>query len=48
MGDVAGIVPAADEEPIFRPGSRQGATRSPVGHYRVPLYLRGKTGTSRP
>ena len=42
---VPGIVRALGEEPIFRPGDRvRVATRSPVGHYRVPLYLRGKTG----
>ena len=42
---VPGIVRALGEEPIFRPGDRvRIATRSPVGHYRVPLYLRGKTG----
>jgi nitrile hydratase subunit beta len=40
------IVSAADEAPIFRPGDVvKVGTRSPVGHYRVPLYLRGKIGT---
>jgi nitrile hydratase subunit beta len=37
---------APGEEPIFRPGDRvRIATRSPIGHSRVPLYLRGKSGT---
>ncbi len=39
------IVPALGEEPIFRPGDRiRISDRSPIGHYRVPHYLRGKTG----
>src|SRR5277367_6412983 len=41
-----GLVSAPGEEPIFRPGDAiRIATREPIGHYRVPLYLRGKTGT---
>ena len=41
----AGIVLAAGEAPVFGPGDRvRILTRSPVGHYRVPIYLRGKTG----
>jgi nitrile hydratase len=41
-----GVVPALGEMPIFRPGDRvRIATREPIGHYRVPLYLRGKAGT---
>jgi nitrile hydratase len=37
---------ALNESPAFRPGERvRIATRSPVGHYRVPLYIRGKVGT---
>lgn len=40
------IVTALGEEPAFRPGDRiRIATRTPVGHYRVPTYLRGRTGT---
>jgi nitrile hydratase len=40
-----GVVPALGEAPVFRPGDRvRVATRFPLGHYRVPLYLRGKTG----
>ena len=31
---------------MFRPGDPvRVSTRSPVGHYRVPLYLRGKAGS---
>ena len=42
----SGPVPALGEEPIFNAGDRvRIATRSPIGHYRVPLYLRGKSGT---
>ncbi len=38
-----GIVRALGEEPIFGPGdSVRVANRAPVGHYRVPIYLRGK------
>src|SRR5262245_59122689 len=45
-GAVTGIVPALGELPIFRPGDRiRILTRFPIGHYRVPIYLRGKTGT---
>ena len=41
----SGIVWAAGEDPVFAPGDRiRILTRSPVGHYRVPIYLRGKTG----
>jgi nitrile hydratase len=41
-----GIVFALGEQPLFRSGDRiRILTRSPIGHYRVPTYLRGKTGT---
>jgi nitrile hydratase subunit beta len=41
----AGIVYALGERPIFKPGDRiRVLNRSPIGHYRVPTYLRGKTG----
>ena len=45
-GEVApSIVLATGEEPVFAAGDRiRILTRSPVGHYRVPIYLRGKTG----
>lgn len=40
-----GAVPALGEMAMFRPGDAvRVATRFPLGHYRVPLYLRGKTG----
>jgi nitrile hydratase len=40
-----GVVPAAGEEPIFHAGDRvRISDRRPVGHYRMPTYLRGKTG----
>ncbi len=40
------VVPALGEIPRFRRGDRvRIALRSPVGHYRVPLYVRGRTGT---
>jgi nitrile hydratase len=39
------IVLALGEAPVFRPGDHiRISTRFPIGHYRVPLYLRGKTG----
>ncbi|MBC7977305.1 MAG: nitrile hydratase subunit beta [Myxococcales bacterium] len=44
-GIVGGVVTATGEEPALRAGERvRIATRAPVGHYRVPQYLRGKTG----
>ncbi|HUK09311.1 MAG TPA: SH3-like domain-containing protein [Stellaceae bacterium] len=43
---ILGIVPALGELPIFRPGDRiRIRERSPIGHYRVPTYLRGKRGS---
>jgi len=42
----ADVVFATGETPIFAPGDRVRVdTRSPVGHYRVPAYLRGRSGT---
>ena len=42
---IAQIVLAAGEAAVFAPGERvRILTRSPVGHYRVPIYLRGKKG----
>jgi hypothetical protein len=41
-----GPVPALGEKPIFQPGDQiRILTRAPIGHYRVPIYLRGKKGT---
>jgi hypothetical protein len=40
------IVAALGEEPIFSPGDPvRILTREPIGHYRVPTYLRGKRGS---
>jgi len=37
------LVKALGEEPRFNPGDRvRILTRDPVGHYRVPRYIRGK------
>jgi nitrile hydratase subunit beta len=45
VASISGIVLALGEEPLFRPGDPvRILTRSPVGHYRVPIYLRGKAG----
>lgn len=39
------VVLADGEAPAFRSGDHvRISTRHPVGHYRVPLYLRGKAG----
>ncbi len=39
----SGIVLALGEAPRFRPGDHvRVGTRSPIGHYRVPTYLRGR------
>ena len=39
------IVMAEGEESIFRPGDQiRVSQRYPIGHYRVPTYLRGKNG----
>jgi hypothetical protein len=40
-----GVVYAVGEEPVFRVGHQvRVLTRTPIGHYRVPTYLRGKRG----
>ncbi|MFO1158512.1 MAG: nitrile hydratase subunit beta [Reyranellaceae bacterium] len=42
---LSGPVFALNEKPVFKPGDRvRVGTRKPIGHYRVPAYLRGKTG----
>jgi len=41
-----GVVAALGELPIFAPGDTvRIGNRSPIGHYRVPTYVRGKIGT---
>jgi len=41
-----GLVFAFGEKPIFKVGDQvRVSTRSPIGHYRVPIYLRGKSGS---
>jgi hypothetical protein len=41
----ASIVYATGEQPVFKPGDAiRIRERKPVGHYRVPTYLRGKKG----
>jgi nitrile hydratase subunit beta len=41
----AKIVMATGEEPLFRVGHKVRISRRyPVGHYRVPIYIRGKCG----
>lgn len=51
---IAALPRRAGGEPLYRPrchfiqGDRvRNATRSPIGHYRVPLYLRGKSAPSK-
>jgi nitrile hydratase subunit beta len=40
------IIRAEGEQPLFAQGDRVRITvRFPVGHYRVPSYLRGRTGS---
>jgi hypothetical protein len=40
------IIKAEGEQPLFAPGDRVRITRRfPVGHYRVPSYLRGRIGS---
>jgi hypothetical protein len=40
------VVLATGEAPIFQPGDRvRILSRAPIGHYRVPIYLRGKQGS---
>lgn len=40
------VVPALHELPKFAPGDRvKVGERAPIGHYRVPIYLRGKVAT---
>lgn len=40
------VVLAQNEAPIFQVGDKVAIdVRFPIGHYRVPLYVRGKSGT---
>lgn len=39
------IVKYAGEDPLFQPGDRvRISIRFPIGHYRVPRYIRGMSG----
>jgi hypothetical protein len=43
IADTVGVVLAMGEEPQFHEGDKiRVLSRSPIGHYRVPRYLRGK------
>jgi len=43
--NIAHVVTATGETPLFEIGDRvRIMTRAPVGHYRVPTYLRGRIG----
>jgi nitrile hydratase len=43
---LAGVVSGLGEQPSFHPGDTvRILTRSPIGHYRMPIYLRGRTGS---
>jgi nitrile hydratase len=43
---IPSVVAAAGEAPAFKPGDAvRILTRTPIGHYRVPNYLRGKKGS---
>jgi nitrile hydratase subunit beta len=45
QGPLPNIVKAVGEDPIFGEGdSVRVLTRSPIGHFRVPNYIRGKRG----
>jgi hypothetical protein len=46
LNPLHGIMPALGENPAFAAGDRiLISDRSPIGHYRMPTYLRGKQGT---
>lgn len=46
MNALQTILPALGELPAFALGDRvRVIRRSPIGHYRVPIYLRGQAGT---
>jgi hypothetical protein len=42
------VLTALGETPAFAPGDQvRVGSRAPIGHYRVPTYLRGKVGNRR-
>jgi nitrile hydratase subunit beta len=44
MAHISKCVAAEGEQPVFAPGDRvKVSVRFPIGHYRVPQYIRGKT-----
>ena len=44
-GSAPQVVPALGEQPVFKPGDRiRIGVRQPIGHYRVPVYVRGQYG----
>jgi hypothetical protein len=44
MAHMSKIVPAEGEQLGFAPGDRvSGGVRFPIGHYRAPRYIRGRT-----
>ncbi|MCW3797200.1 nitrile hydratase subunit beta [Sphingomonas sp. BN140010] len=46
MQTLSKVVHADREDPVFEPGDRvQIDDRQPIGHYRVPTYMRGKPAT---
>lgn len=46
MSALQTILPALDETPVCAVGDAvRVLNRAPIGHYRVPLYLRGHSGT---
>jgi nitrile hydratase len=45
VSPLASVVPALKELPAFAVGQRvRVLERAPIGHYRVPIYLRGHVG----
>lgn len=45
MKPILDIVPAEGEVPIYKVGDRvKIGLHFPIGHYRVPTYIRGKSG----
>lgn len=43
---ITGVIHAPGDIPVFQAGDCvRVSVRSPVGHYRAPIYLRGKAGS---